>query len=75
MTVGVDIIDHLHRFILAQWHGIICPYNAIHTNEYCAEAMQEFHTGNVQILVCTDTASIVSFLMVDSILTLANLLY
>ena len=39
VTVGVEIIDHLHTLLLMHLHGIICPYNAIHTNEHCTEVM------------------------------------
>ncbi|ETW82434.1 hypothetical protein HETIRDRAFT_426121 [Heterobasidion irregulare TC 32-1] len=33
----------------------LAPYNAVHTNEYRTEAMQQFRSGDIRILVCTDT--------------------
>ena len=59
VTTGAEIIDHLRTLIPAKWHGCIRPYNAVHTNEYRAEAMKEFRSGNIRILVCTDAAGMV----------------
>ena len=59
VTTGAEIIDHLRTLIPAKWHGTIRPYNAVHTNEYRAEAMKQFCSGNIRILVCTDAAGMV----------------
>ena len=60
VSVGAEIIDHLRTLIPSHLHGVIRPYNAIHTNHYRTKAMEEFRRGNIRILVCTDATGMVS---------------
>lgn len=61
---GTDIVDYLTALIgkrnpdLAK-QGLIRPYNATLGEDYRKQAMAEFRSGTIRILVCTDAAGMV----------------
>ncbi|KAA1476505.1 P-loop containing nucleoside triphosphate hydrolase protein, partial [Dentipellis sp. KUC8613] len=56
ITTGAEIIDYLRSLLPPHLHGVIRPYNAVHGIKYREEAMSQFRSGNLRILVCTDAA-------------------
>ena len=59
IEVGAEIIDHLRTLIPKHLHGVIRPYNAVHGIDYRTTAMEQFRSGAIRILVCTDAAGMV----------------
>lgn len=64
ITTGTEIINHLTSLLppLLQEQGVIRPFNAALSKEYRREAMKQFLSGTIHILVCTDAAGMVSLL-------------
>ncbi|KAH9172320.1 P-loop containing nucleoside triphosphate hydrolase protein [Lactarius sanguifluus] len=56
IEVGAEIINHLRTLLPKHLHGVICPYNAIHGIDYRTAAMDQFRSGKIRVLVCTDAA-------------------
>ncbi|KAH9028541.1 P-loop containing nucleoside triphosphate hydrolase protein [Lactarius hengduanensis] len=56
IEVGAEIIDHLRTLLPNHLHSIIRPYNAVHSIDYRTVAMDQFRSGNIRVLVCTDAA-------------------
>jgi len=59
IEVGAEIIDHLHTLLPKHLHGVVHPYNAVHSIDYRMVAMDQFRSGKIRILVCTDAAGMV----------------
>jgi superfamily II DNA helicase RecQ len=61
IAMGTEIIDHLTERLPPHLRklGLIRPYNACFSKEYRKAVMEEFKTGRVRILVCTDAAGMV----------------
>lgn len=59
IEVGAEIIDHLRTLLPKHLHSIIRPYNAVHSIAYRTVAMDQFRSGKIRILVCTDAAGMV----------------
>jgi superfamily II DNA helicase RecQ len=62
IAVGQKIIEHLNSLLLEalQNSGIIRPYNAADGKAYQKKVIALFMKGEIQILVCTDAAGMVS---------------
>jgi superfamily II DNA/RNA helicase len=62
---GQKIIEHLNSLLLEalQSLGIIRPYNAAYGKAYRKKVMALFAKGEVQILICTDAAGMVTTLI------------
>jgi superfamily II DNA helicase RecQ len=43
--------------------GIIRPFNARHSPQYRSDAMERFKVGDIRILICTDAAGMVCFIL------------
>ncbi|KAH9171007.1 P-loop containing nucleoside triphosphate hydrolase protein [Lactarius sanguifluus] len=56
IEVGAEIIDHLRTLLPKHLHGVIRPYNAVHGVDYRTAAMDQFRSGKIRVLVCTDAA-------------------
>ncbi|KAJ7476583.1 P-loop containing nucleoside triphosphate hydrolase protein [Mycena latifolia] len=58
IATGVEIIDHLNELLPPEYQeqGLIRPYNAALSKEYRREAMRQFKSGEIRVLVCTDAA-------------------
>ncbi|KAJ7443700.1 P-loop containing nucleoside triphosphate hydrolase protein [Mycena latifolia] len=58
IATGVEIIDHLNELLPPEYQeqGLIRPYNAALSKEYRKEAMRQFKSGEIRVLVCTDAA-------------------
>ncbi|KAE9407458.1 hypothetical protein BT96DRAFT_1039472 [Gymnopus androsaceus JB14] len=58
IAVGCNIQDHLEECLPKdlQGQGLIRPYSAAYSQTYCKSVMQQFKSGIVRILVCTDAA-------------------
>ena len=65
IEVGAEIIDHLRKLLLKHLHDLIHPYNAVHSIDYRAVAMDKFRFGKVQMLVCTDAAGMVRHILIQ----------
>jgi len=67
IAVGQKIIEHLNSLLpeSLQHSGIIRPYNAAYGKAYRKKVMALFAKGEVQILVCTDAAGMVSLFCTD----------
>ncbi|KIY62593.1 P-loop containing nucleoside triphosphate hydrolase protein [Cylindrobasidium torrendii FP15055 ss-10] len=55
---GTEIEDHLNSLLPTHLRsmGLVRPYNAAHSKEYRAAAMQAVREGQIRVLVCTDAA-------------------
>lgn len=62
IEVGGEIIDHLRTLLPKQLHDVIRPYNAVLSVNYRTLAMDQFRSGKIRILVCTDAAGMVCHL-------------
>lgn len=62
IAVGCDIQDHLEGCLPKELRGqgLIRPYSAAYSQTYRKAVMQQFKSGIVRILVCTDAAGMVS---------------
>ena len=67
IEVGAEIIDHLRKLLPKHLHDLIRPYNAVHSIDYRAVAMDKFRSGKVRMLVCTDAAGMVSRILIHSV--------
>ncbi|KAH9166102.1 P-loop containing nucleoside triphosphate hydrolase protein [Lactarius sanguifluus] len=56
IEVGAEIIDHLRTLLPNHLHGVIRPYNAMHSIDYRTVTMDQFRSGKIRVLVCTDAA-------------------
>ena len=60
---GSSIVDYLNakiaHMVFKDW-GLVWPYNAAMSIQYCQEVMKLFKKGIVRVLVCTDAAGMVS---------------
>jgi superfamily II DNA helicase RecQ len=61
IEVGAEIIYHLRTLLPEHLNGVVRPYNAVHSVEYRLAAMDQFRSGKIRILVCTDAAGMVRY--------------
>jgi superfamily II DNA helicase RecQ len=59
IAAGAEMIDHIRHLLPENLHGMIRPYNAVHSHAYRELAMTGFKDGSIRILVCTDAAGMV----------------
>lgn len=69
IEVGAELIDHLHKLLPKHLHDIIRPYNAVHSIEYRTVAMDQFQSGKIRMLVCTDAAGMVRHIVIHVFLS------
>lgn len=61
---GSAMVDHLVDELKIPGlvgREVVCPFNATLSHEYCDAAMEKFHSGEICVLVCTDTAGMVCY--------------
>lgn len=65
---GNSITSHLNGLVKQEFRhlGLVQPYNAAMSQEYRDEVMALFKAGIIRILVCTDAAGMVSFLVCNN---------
>jgi superfamily II DNA/RNA helicase len=65
IAMGTEIIDHLMKLLPEDlcYNELIRPYNACFSKTNRKTVMRKFKEGEIQMLVCTDVAGVVSALL------------